>query len=559
MADDQDLERIQRAKRAWESQTLRKALARLPERSPRLSTLSGITLERLYTPLEMASVEYLAALGFPGEYPFTRGVQPSMYRGRFWTMRQYAGFGSAEASNQRYKYLLNQGQTGLSVAFDLPTQIGYDSDHPMAQGEVGKVGVAIDSLQDMELLFDGIPLDKVSTSMTINATAAILLAFYVAVAKRQGVDPKLLQGTLQNDILKEYIARGTYIYPPAPSLRLVTDVFAYAKEQLPKWNTISISGYHMREAGCTAVQELAFTLANGITYVEAALRAGLAIDALASRLSFFFGVHNDFLEEIAKFRAARRLWARTMRERFQAKDPRSCMLRFHTQTCGCTLTAQQPENNIVRVTLQALAAVLGGTQSLHTNALDEALALPSEMAARTALRTQQIIAHESGVADVIDPVGGSYAVETLTTRLEEEALAYIEHIESMGGMLQAIEQGYVQQEIQRSAYEYQKGVEQQRMVVVGVNEYALSEEPPMDIMRVDQRVTEAQLQKLAALRRRRDNDRVAAVLERLREAARGTTNLVPIILAAVECYATLGEISDALRGVFGEYHEKVML
>ncbi len=559
MADDQELERIQRAKRAWESQTLRKALERLPERSPHLTTLSGITLERLYTPLEMAGVEYLAALGFPGEYPFTRGVQPSMYRGRFWTMRQYAGFGSAEESNQRYKYLLNQGQTGLSVAFDLPTQIGYDSDHPMAQGEVGKVGVAIDSLQDMELLFDGIPLDKVSTSMTINATAAILLACYVAVAKRQGVDPKLLQGTLQNDILKEYIARGTYIYPPAPSMRLVTDVFAYATEQLPKWNTISISGYHMREAGCTAVQELAFTLANGITYVEAALRAGLAIDALASRLSFFFGVHNDFLEEIAKFRAARRLWARTMQERFQAKDPRSCMLRFHTQTCGCTLTAQQPENNIVRVTLQALAAVLGGTQSLHTNALDEALALPSEMAARIALRTQQIIAHESGMADVIDPVGGAYAIESLTTRLEEEALAYIEHIDSMGGMLRAIEQGYIQQEIQRSAYEYQKAVEQERLVVVGVNEHRLSEEQPMAIMRVDQRVTEAQLHKLAALRRRRDNDRVAAVLERLREAARGTTNLVPIIVEAVECYATLGEISDALRGEFGEYNEKVML
>jgi methylmalonyl-CoA mutase, N-terminal domain len=559
VADDQELERIQRAKRAWESQTLRKALERLPERSPHLTTLSGITLERLYTPLEMAGVEYLAALGFPGEYPFTRGVQPSMYRGRFWTMRQYAGFGSAEESNQRYKYLLNQGQTGLSVAFDLPTQIGYDSDHPMAQGEVGKVGVAIDSLQDMELLFDGIPLDKVSTSMTINATAAILLACYVAVAKRQGVDPKLLQGTLQNDILKEYIARGTYIYPPAPSMRLVTDVFAYATEQLPKWNTISISGYHMREAGCTAVQELAFTLANGITYVEAALRAGLAIDALASRLSFFFGVHNDFLEEIAKFRAARRLWARTMQERFQAKDPRSCMLRFHTQTCGCTLTAQQPENNIVRVTLQALAAVLGGTQSLHTNALDEALALPSEMAARIALRTQQIIAHESGMADVIDPVGGAYAIESLTTRLEEEALAYIEHIDSMGGMLRAIEQGYIQQEIQRSAYEYQKAVEQERLVVVGVNEHRLSEEQPMAIMRVDQRVTEAQLHKLAALRRRRDNDRVAAVLERLREAARGTTNLVPIIVEAVECYATLGEISDALRGEFGEYNEKVML
>ena len=422
MANDKDFERIRQAKDGWEVHILHKTLERLQERKAQFTTASGIPLERLYTPLDLASIDYQTALGFPGAYPFTRGVQPSMYRGRFWTMRQYAGFGTAEESNQRYKYLLNQGQTGLSVAFDLPTQIGYDSDHPMAAGEVGKVGVAIDSLRDMERLFDGIPLDKVSTSMTINATAAILLALYVAVAKKQGVDPQLLQGTLQNDILKEYIARGTYIYPPEPSMRLVTDVFAYAKDHLPRWNTISISGYHMREAGCTAVQEVAFTLADGITYVEAALRAGLSIDSFASRLSFFFGVHNDFLEEVAKFRAARRLWARIMRERFHAQDPRSCMLRFHTQTCGCTLTAQQPENNIVRVTLQALAAVLGGTQSLHTNALDEALALPSEMAARIALRTQQIIAHESGVADVVDPVGGSYAIEVLTTRLTGESL-----------------------------------------------------------------------------------------------------------------------------------------
>jgi methylmalonyl-CoA mutase, N-terminal domain len=559
VADDKDLERIRRAKHAWERRTLEKTLQRLPERHPEFTTLSGIALERVYTPLDVADLDYRAALGFPGEYPFTRGVQPSMYRGRFWTMRQYAGFGTAEESNQRYKYLRNQGQTGLSVAFDLPTQIGYDSDHPMAEGEVGKVGVAIDSLRDMETLFDGIPLDRVSTSMTINATAAILLALYVAVARKQGVDPQLLQGTLQNDILKEYIARGTYIYPLEPSMRLVTDIFAYGKDHLPKWNTISISGYHMREAGCTAVQELAFTLADGMSYVEAALRAGLGIDSFASRLSFFFGVHNDFLEEIAKFRAARRMWARIMRERFQAKDPRSGMLRFHTQTCGCTLTAQQPENNIVRVTLQALAAVLGGTQSLHTNALDEALALPSEMAARIALRTQQIIAHESGVADVADPVGGSYAIEVLTTRLEEEALAYIEKIDAMGGMLRAIEQGYVQQEIQRSAYEYQRGIEQRRLVVVGVNEYVGPEAHPMDIMRVDQRVTAAQLEKLAALKRQRDESLVAAVLDRLREAARGTTNLVPIILEAVECYATLGEISDAMRDVFGEYREKVTL
>jgi methylmalonyl-CoA mutase N-terminal domain/subunit len=559
VADEKDMERIQRAKSAWESQTLRKSDERLPERQPQFTTTSGIRLERLYTPLDVAGLDYLAALGFPGEYPFTRGVQPSMYRGRYWTMRQYAGFGTAEESNQRYRYLLNQGQTGLSVAFDLPTQMGYDSDHPMAEGEVGKVGVAINSIRDMETLFDGIPLDKVSTSMTINATAPILLALYMAVAKTQGVDAKLLQGTLQNDILKEYIARGTYIYPPEPSMRLVTDVFAYAKDHLPRWNPISISGYHMREAGCTAVQELAFTLANGIAYVEAALRAGLSIDSFASRLSFFFGVHNDFLEEIAKFRAARRLWARMMRERFQAKDPRSCMLRFHTQTCGCTLTAQQPENNIVRVTLQALAAVLGGTQSLHTNALDEALALPSEMAARIALRTQQIIAHESGVADVIDPIGGAYAIEGLTVRLEEEAQAYIEHIEAMGGMPRAIEEGYVQQEIQRSAYEYQRSVEEHHTVVVGVNDYVMPEERPMQLMHIAQRVTEAQLEKLSELKRQRDQHQVTAVLNRLHTAARRTTNLVPLVLEAVTCGTTLGEISDTLRDVFGEYREKITL
>jgi methylmalonyl-CoA mutase, N-terminal domain len=557
VVDEKDLEPIRRAQHIWESQIAQKSREQLPERQPGFTTVSGIPLERLYTPLDVAGLDYLSALGFPGEYPFTRGVQPSMYRGRYWTMRQYAGFGTAAESNQRYRYLLNQGQTGLSVAFDLPTQIGYDSDHPMAEGEVGKVGVAIDSRRDMETLFEGIPLDKVSTSMTINATAPILLALYVAVAKGQGVDPKLLQGTLQNDILKEYIARGTYIYPPEPSIRLVTDVFAYAKDHLPKWNPISISGYHMREAGCTAVQELAFTLANGITYVEAALRAGLTIDSFASRLSFFFGVHNDFLEEIAKFRAARRLWARMMRERFQAKDPRSCMLRFHTQTCGCTLTAQQPENNIVRVTLQALAAVLGGTQSLHTNALDEALALPSEMAARIALRTQQIIAHESGVANVADPVGGSYAIERLTARLEEEAQAYIQNIEAMGGMLRAIEQGYVQHEIQRSAYEYQRSVERHQTVVVGVNDYVMPEERPMELMCIDQRATEAQLEKLSELKRQRDQHQVTAVLDRLREAARGTTNLIPLVLEAVECDTTLGELSDALREVFGEYREKV--
>jgi methylmalonyl-CoA mutase N-terminal domain/subunit len=518
-----------------------------------------MALQRLYTPLDTADLDYVAALGLPGEYPFTRGVQPSMYRGRLWTMRQYAGFGTAAESNQRYKYLLTQGQTGLSVAFDLPTQIGYDSDHPMAEGEVGKVGVAIDSIHDMQTLFADIPLDQVSTSMTINATAAILLALYVAVAKQQGVEPRYLQGTLQNDILKEYIARGTYIYPPGPSMRLVTDVFVYAKDHLPRWNPISISGYHMREAGCTAVQELAFTLADGISYVEAAMRAGLSVDAFASRLSFFFGVHNDFLEEIAKFRAARRLWARIMRERFQAEDPRSCMLRFHTQTCGCTLTAQQPENNIMRVTLQALAAVLGGTQSLHTNALDEALALPSEMAARIALRTQQIIAHESGVADVADPVGGAYAIEALTTRLEEEAQAYIDTIETMGGMLPAIEAGYVQHEIQRSAYEYQRSIEQHHLAVIGVNEHVIPEERPVALMSIDPRVTEAQLKGLSVLKRQRDQSQVTTILERLQTAARGTTNLVPLMLEAVECGTSLGEISDALREVFGEYRETVTL
>jgi methylmalonyl-CoA mutase N-terminal domain/subunit len=559
VADEKELERLRAAKDAWEQQTLRQTLARLPEQRSVFSTTSGIPLERLYTPLDLAQLDYPEDLGFPGEYPFTRGVQPSMYRGRFWTMRQYAGFGTADESNQRYKYLLGQGQTGLSVAFDLPTQIGYDSDHPMAEGEVGRVGVAIDSLRDMERLFDGIPLDHVSTSMTINATAAILLALYVAVARKQGVAPRLLQGTVQNDILKEYIARGTYIYPPKPSMRLTTDIFAYATDHLPKWNSISISGYHMREAGCTAAQELAFTLADGIAYVEAARAAGLSVDSVASRLSFFFGVHNHFLEEIAKFRAARRLWARIMRERFHAQDPRSCMLRFHTQTCGCTLTAQQPENNIVRVTLQALAAVLGGTQSLHTNALDEALALPSEMAARVALRTQQIIAHESGAADVIDPLAGAYSLEVLTRRLEEEALAYMEKISSMGGMLRAIEQGYVQREIQGSAYEYQKAVERQRTVVVGVNEYVLPEELPIETLQIDQGVADAQRRSLAVLRAQRDNARVTAALQRLQEAAWGTTNLVPLILEAVECYTTLGEISDALREVFGEYREQVSL
>ncbi|RMF83947.1 MAG: methylmalonyl-CoA mutase [Nitrospinota bacterium] len=559
MRDKQRREELKRRKAAWEEETLQPSLRRFPERQERFVTDSGIEIARLYTPLDFPEERYTQDLGFPGDYPYTRGIHPTMYRGRFWTMRQYAGFATAEESNRRYKYLLEQGQTGLSVAFDLPTQMGYDSDHPAAEGEVGKVGVAIDSLQDMETLFQDIPLDRVSTSMTINATAAILLAMYVAVARKQRIDPQVLRGTIQNDILKEYIARGTYIYPPEPSMRLITDIFAYARDHLPHWNTISISGYHIREAGASAVQEVAFTLANAITYVEAALRAGLDIDAFASRLSFFFGVHNRFLEEIAKFRAARRLWARIMRERFQAQNPRSWLLRFHSQTAGCTLTAQQPENNIIRVTLQALAAVLGGTQSLHTNALDEALGLPSEEAARIALRTQQVIAHESGVTETVDPLGGSYAIETLTNEIETRVQQYLEKIEAMGGMLRAIETGYVQEEIQQNAYQYQKAVEEKRAIVVGVNEFVVEEETTVPIVRIDPAVEKAQREKLAQLRQQRDNEKVRAILSRLEEAARGNTNLFPIILEAVEAYATLGEISDTLRHVFGEYQEKVIL
>jgi len=524
----------------------------LPERQPHFETLSGIPVQRVYTPADGVT-DYNAQLGFPGEYPFTRGIQPTMYRGRLWTMRQYAGYASADESNARYKYLLAQGQTGLSVAFDLPTQTGYDSDAPMAEGEVGKVGVAISSLEDMERLFDGIPLDKVSTSMTINATAAILLAMYVAVAKKQGVNVRELRGTVQNDILKEYIARGTYIFPPAPSMRLATDIIEYCARELPNWNPISISGYHIREAGATAVQEIAFTFANAIEYVNATLARGLAIDDFAPQLSFFFVAQMDFLEEIAKFRAARRLWARIVKERFGARKPQSMMLRFHTQTAGVSLTAQQPENNIVRTTIEALAAVLGGTQSLHTNSYDEALALPTEESVQIALRTQQIIAHESGVTNTIDPVAGSYYIEHLTNEIETRAREYLDKIETMGGALRAIEAGYITREIQESAWQFQRAVEAKERIVVGVNEFVTATPYRGKMLRVDPRVRDEQRARLQALRARRDAASVQRTLAALRDAARGTANLMPAILACVEAYATVGEICDTLRAEFGEY------
>ncbi|MFO7248158.1 MAG: methylmalonyl-CoA mutase family protein [Bacillota bacterium] len=536
---------------SWKATTA-ELLKKVPERKDVFTTLSGIEVERLYLP-KNPDEAYLEKLGFPGEYPFTRGIQPTMYRGRLWTMRQYAGFGTAEETNRRFRYLLEQGQTGLSVAFDLPTQIGYDSDHPMAMGEVGKVGVAIDSLLDMEALFEGIPLDRVSTSMTINAPAAILLAMYIAVGEKQGVPADKLAGTIQNDILKEYIARGTYIFPPKPSMRLITDIFAYCSAHVPKWNTISISGYHIREAGSTAVQEVAFTLANAIAYVEAAIAAGLEVDQFAPRLAFFFNAHNHFFEEIAKFRAARRMWAKIMKERFGAKNPRSMMLRFHTQTGGSTLTAQQPDNNIVRVALQALAAVLGGTQSLHTNARDEALALPTEESARIALRTQQIIAYETGVADTVDPLGGSYFVEALTDRIEEEAWAYIRKIDELGGAVAAIEQGFPQREIRKAAYETQRKIESGELVVVGVNKFRIENEKQPELLRVDPAIAEKQKAKLERLRQTRDNALAAKRLEALRKAARGTDNLMPYILDAVRAYCTVGEICGVLREEFGEY------
>jgi len=529
------------------------------ERRERFETSSGIELPNDFNPSNTEEVDYERDLGEPGEYPFTRGVRRSMYRGRFWTMRQYAGYATAEESNARYKYLLAQGTTGLSVAFDLPTQIGLDSDDPLALGEVGKVGVAIDSVEDMERLLDGIPLDSVSTSMTINATASTLLCLYLAVARRQNVSFEKVNGTIQNDILKEYIARGTYIYPPAPSLRLVTDTFAFCAREVPNWNMISISGYHIREAGSTAVQEVAFTLADAIAYTEAALAAGLKVDEFAPRLSFFFNAHNNLLEEVAKFRAARRLWARIMRERFQARDPRSLMLRFHTQTAGSTLTAQQPEVNVARTTIQALAAVLGGTQSLHTNAMDEALALPTEGAARVALRTQQVIAYESGVADTVDPLAGSYAIEHLTDEIERRATDYLEKIDAMGGVLRAIEAGYVQREIQEAAYQYQRAIERDEQTVVGVNRFQSEEEKMIPLLRVDPNVERSQVERLRALRARRDNQRVEVSLLRLEEAARGTENLLPRILDCVEAHTTVGEISHRLRRVWGEYREALTL
>ncbi len=529
------------------------------ERKERFTTLSGLPLERLYTEESLAGRDPEDALGYPGEFPYTRGIYPSMYRGRLWTMRQYAGFGSAAESNQRYRYLLSRGQSGLSVAFDLPTQIGMDSDHALALGEVGKVGVAIDSLEDMEALFEGIPLENVSTSMTINATAAILLCLYVAVAKKQGASLAKLSGTVQNDILKEYIARGTYIYPVRPAMRIVTDIFAWCRESLPKWNTISISGYHIREAGSTAVQEVAFTLADAIAYVQAALEAGLDIDDFAPQLSFFFNAHSDLLEEIAKYRAARRLWARIVRERFRARDARSLLLRFHAQTAGSSLTAQQPENNIVRVAIQALAAVLGGCQSLHTNSLDEALALPTEDAALIALRTQQIIAHETGVVNTIDPVAGSYAIEHLTNEIENGALAYVEKIDSIGGMLRAIESGFVQGEIQKAAYEYQRAVETKEQIVVGMNEFVAEEERAIPTLRIDPQIEREQVQRVQALRAKRDGGKTKTALAELRRRASTKENLLPAILGAAEVYATVGEISDTLRGAFGEYRESVFL
>jgi methylmalonyl-CoA mutase N-terminal domain/subunit len=533
------------------------AIKNSPERRERFETSSGIELPADLNPANTAAIDYERDLNAPGEYPYTRGIRSNMYRGRLWTMRQYAGFATAEESNARYKYLLAQGTTGLSVAFDLPTQIGLDSDDPLASGEVGKVGVAIDSIEDMQRLFDGIPLDTVSTSMTINATASTLLCLYLAVAKKQNIAFDKVSGTIQNDILKEYIARGTYIYPPAPSLRLVTDTFAFCAREVPNWNTISISGYHIREAGSTAAQEVAFTLADAIAYVEAALAAGLKVDEFAPRLSFFFNAHNNLLEEVAKFRAARRLWAHTMRERFHARDPRSLMLRFHTQTGGSTLTAQQPEVNIARTTIQALAAVLGGTQSLHTNGMDEALALPTENAARIALRTQQVIAHESGVADTVDPLAGSYVIEHLTSEIERLASDYIAKIDAMGGMLRAIETGYVQREIQEAAYDFQRAVEKNETIVVGVNRFQSEEVSTISLLRVDPAIEQAQVERLHALRERRDAHAADTALAQLEEAARGTENLLPRILTCVEASVTVGEISHRLRRVWGEYREAV--
>ncbi|MGQ9855758.1 MAG: acyl-CoA mutase large subunit family protein [Fervidobacterium sp.] len=552
-------ERFVKAKAKYE-EIVAKSVAKVPERKPTFTSTSGYEIKRLYTPEDIEHIDYLEEIGFPGEYPYTRGVQPTMYRARHWTMRQYAGFGTAEESNKRYKYLLQQGQTGLSVAFDLPTQIGYDSDDPMAEGEVGKVGVAIDSLEDMEILFDGIPLDQVSTSMTINSTAMILLSMYIAVAEKQGVSQDKLSGTIQNDILKEYIARGTYIYPPEPSMRLITNIFEYCSKYMPKWNPISISGYHIREAGSSAVQEVAFTLADAIAYVDTAIKAGLDPNVFGKRLSFFFAAHNNFLEEIAKFRAARRLWAKIMKNRFGVTDPEALKLRFHTQTGGSTLTAQQPLNNVIRVTIQALAAVLGGTQSLHTNSYDEALGLPTEESARIALRTQQIIAYESGVADTIDPLAGSYVIEAMTNEIEKRAMEYIEKIDQMGGMIKAIETGYVQKEIHESAYKHQLAVEKGEEIIVGVNKFQINEDlKQKEVLKVDSELERKQKERVKKLKERRDNEKVKKLLNKIKEVAQTDENLFPYVLEAVKAYATVGEISNALREVFGEYTETVII
>jgi methylmalonyl-CoA mutase N-terminal domain/subunit len=544
-----------KTKQEWRKTTLAPALKRAAERQEKFETSSGVEIDTVYTPEDLGNFDYDRDLGYPGEYPFTRGVQANMYRGRIWTIRQYAGFGTAEETNQRYRYLLEQGQTGLSIAFDLPTQIGYDSDHPLARGEVGKVGVAIDSLRDMEILFQDIPLDKVSTSMTINATAPILLAMYIALGRKQGVEPAELNGTTQNDILKEYIARGTYIFPPRPSMQLTTDIFAYCAKQVPRWNTISISGYHIREAGSTAAQEIGFTLANGIAYVQAAIDAGLDVDAFAPRLSFFFNSHVNFFEEIAKFRAARRLWAKIMRERFGAKDSRSWMLRFHTQTAGCSLTAPQPHNNIMRTAIEALAAALGGTQSLHTNSFDEAYAPPSEEAVTIAVRTQQILAYENGIADVVDPLGGSYYIEHLTDSLEQEAEEYIAKIDRLGGAVAAIEQGYQQREIQDSSYRHQKEIESGKRTVVGVNKFVSPYPKIVGLLRVKPEVEKRQRDRTAQVRKDRNNDKVKQALKRLEDIARSKDNTMPAFLECVEAYATVGEICDVLRKIFSTQKE----
>ena len=557
MNDQEKKDKLVQAKEDWQKK-VDKVVEKYPERK-NFKLDSGLGIERVYDPLSLEEYDYLENLNWPGEYPYTRGIQPTMYRGRFWTMRQYAGFGSAEETNKRFRYLLDQGQTGLSVAFDLPTQIGYDSDHPLARGEVGKVGVAIDTLADMEILMDQIPLDRVSTSMTINSPAAVLLAMYMAVAEKQGIPMDKINGTIQNDILKEYVARGTYIFPPRESMRLIVDVFAFAGEKVPTWNTISISGYHIREAGSTAVQEVAFTLSNAIAYVDAAIEAGMEVDQFAPRLSFFFNAHSNFFEETAKFRAARRIWARLMKERFGATNPRSMMLRFHTQTAGSTLTAQQPDVNIMRVAFQALSAVLGGTQSLHTNSRDEALALPSEHSVLLALRTQQVIGYEIGAADTADPLGGSYFIEELTDKIEAEVLGYIERIDEIGGAVEAIEKGFIQKEIQASAYQYQKDIESQERIVVGVNKFTTSGEQPIDLLKMDPATSQRQVERIKEVRLSRNQSKVAEALQDLRKAAQSDDNLMPPILTAVKAYATLGEICGVLRDVFGEYQQQITI